>query len=366
MGDIEALQRGEPQVIDTQTLPPGPEVDALLASGVRVYMVVPMFAAGELIGGLSFGGADESFPAEQVSIAQDAAAQFAIAIAQARLYERLQRQAEELELRVAERTQELRTAHAELQATNAELVQLAAELQAAIGELEAFSYSVSHDLRAPLRAIGGFSGILMNQHLDELSSEAQHYLRRVVENTQRMGELIDDLLTFSRLSRRPLQKQLVAPTTIARQVLAELETDYRDRSIEVSIPELPSCRADPHLLKQVFANLLDNALKYTSGRNPAVIQVGCRAAAGEQIYFVQDNGAGFDMRYKDKLFGVFQRLHRVEDFPGTGVGLATVQRIVQRHGGRIWAEAEVDHGASFFFTLEPANSTEREQPSPAR
>ena len=227
----------------------------------------------------------------------------------------------------------------------------AEQLQQANSELEAFAYSVSHDLRAPLRAINGFSRILLEEHAPQLSDEAQHYLHLVRDNAQYMGQLVDDLLAFSRLSRQPLKLQRVVCTDLVRQVLVELGHEHEGRRVDITIGELPVCQADPVLLKQVFVNLLANALKFTRQRDVAVITIGCREDGGERIYFVQDNGVGFDMRYASKLFGVFQRLHSSEEYEGTGVGLAIVQRIIHRHGGRVWAEAVVDQGATFYFTL---------------
>ena len=166
-----------------------------------------------------------------------------------------------------------------------------------------------------------------------------------------MGALIDDLLTFSRLSRLPLQKQTVHTARLVRDSLEELDSERQGRKIDIRISDLPSCHGDPALLKQVWTNLLSNALKYTRKRATAVVEAGCQSDNGEKIYFVRDNGTGFDMQYAHKLFGVFQRLHRADEFEGTGVGLAIVQRIVHRHGGRVWAEAAVDRGATFYFTL---------------
>lgn len=226
------------------------------------------------------------------------------------------------------------------------------ELEAANKELETFSYSVSHDLRAPLRAMDGFSRIALTQHLAELSPAARDALHVVREGSQQMGRLIDELLAFSRLSRQIFRKETVRPGDIVRECLETLRPDTEGRRVEIVTGDLPPCLADFGLLKLVWMNLLSNALKYTRGRDPARIEVGCRQD-GEAIYFVRDNGVGFNMAYADKLFGVFQRLHRAEDFEGTGVGLATAQRIVHRHGGRIWAEAELDRGATFHFTLEP-------------
>jgi PAS domain S-box-containing protein len=231
--------------------------------------------------------------------------------------------------------------------------QRTAQLEAANKELEAFSYSVSHDLRAPLRAIDGFAQKLVREFGAQLPEEAARQLRRVRENARQMGQLIDDLLTFSRLGRQPLRKQTVGPADLVRQVLEELRPEREGRRVEIRAGSLPPCQGDPALLKQVFTNLLGNALKYSRKRDPAVIDVGAREGdrPGECVYFVRDNGAGFDMRYAGKLFGVFQRLHPVEDYEGTGVGLAIVQRIIHRHGGRIWAEGQVDRGAEFAFTL---------------
>ena len=210
---------------------------------------------------------------------------------------------------------------------------------------------ISHDLRAPLRAINGFARILLEEHAPDLSEEAQEYCHLMRDNAQHMGQLIDDLLAFSRLSRQPLRKQPVVPAELVRQALHDLRAMQEERPIDFHIGALPPCQADPALLKQVLVNLLSNALKFTSPRQVAVIEVGCREAEGEPVYFVKDNGVGFNMAYADKLFGVFQRLHRAEEYEGTGVGLAIVQRIIHRHGGHLWAEAVVNQGATFFFTL---------------
>jgi PAS domain S-box-containing protein len=227
-----------------------------------------------------------------------------------------------------------------------------AELEAANKELDSFSYSVSHDLRAPLRAIDGFARILVEEHAPQLSAEASRYLALVRDGTQRMGQLVDDLLALSRLTRQPLRAALLAPGDLARQALEELGSEQEGRSVEITLGDLPACRGDAGLLRQVFVNLLSNALKFTRHREVAVIEVGSHEGGdGTPVFFVKDNGAGFDMAYVDKLFGVFKRLHRQDDFEGTGVGLAIVRRIVERHGGRIWAEAEPDRGAVFSFTL---------------
>ena len=336
MGDVDALKRGEPQIIDTGRLPPGPERDALLASGVELYMAMPMIAGGELIGAISFGGKPGPFPPEQVTIAREVATQLAIAMVQARLYDRVRRQAEELERRVRERT---------------------AALQAANEELEAFSYSVSHDLRAPLRAMDGFAAILAADHSERLDADGRRLLQRVRANSQRMGQLIDDLLAFSRLARQPLSKRPVQFAELVNEIVGELRPDYDGRAIEFSVGELGEVEADRALLKQALANLLGNAIKFTRHTDTPVIEIGCDAAAERdgKIYYVKDNGAGFDARYADKLFNVFQRLHRADEYEGTGVGLAIVQRVIRRHGGTVWAEAKPGEGATFFFTLHASS-----------
>ncbi|MGH8094481.1 MAG: PAS domain S-box protein [Chthoniobacterales bacterium] len=229
--------------------------------------------------------------------------------------------------------------------------QRTADLETANEELESFSYSVSHDLRAPLRAVDGFSQALLEDFAEQLPEEARHYLQTIRQSAQRMGALIDDLLTFSRLSRLPLDRQPVSAEVLVKYALAELALQKEGRAVEIRIAELAPCEGDPALLRQVWINLLSNALKYTRRREHAVIEVGSRMENGETVYFVTDNGTGFDMRYANKLFGVFQRLHRSDEFEGTGVGLAIAQRVVHRHHGRIWADAEPDRGASFFFTL---------------
>jgi PAS domain S-box-containing protein len=226
------------------------------------------------------------------------------------------------------------------------------ELEAANKELEAFSYSVSHDLRAPLRAIDGFSRILLSEHAKDLPPEAMEFLNDIRTNSRMMGQLIDDLLKFSRLSRHPIQKVRIQTAELVRVCLEELKRSETGRDIRVKIGELPDCWADQGLLKQVWINLIANAFKYSSKRAVTEIEIGSgNDAAGEPYYFIQDNGIGFDMRYVHKLFGVFQRLHRAEDYEGAGVGLATVQRVIHRHGGNVWAEGEPNRGAKFYFTL---------------
>ncbi len=226
-----------------------------------------------------------------------------------------------------------------------------AKLEAANQELEAFSYSVSHDLRAPLRAVDGFSQAVLEDYAALLPEEGRRYLETIRQGAQKMGELIDDLLAFSRLSRQPLRFQEINTVSLVRGVLEDLRLDETGRQLDVRLGDLPPCQGDPALLRQVWINLLSNAVKYTRKRDQAVVEIGGEATPEGNVYFVRDNGTGFDMRYYDKLFGVFQRLHRSEDYEGTGVGLAIVQRIIHRHGGRVWAESAVDQGACFSFNL---------------
>jgi len=250
----------------------------------------------------------------------------------------------ELNARVQQMEAEIFQSSQKLQATNQ-------QLEAANKELESFSYSVSHDLRAPLRAVNGFAGIVLEEFGPQLPAMAQRYLERIRMGGQQMGELIDDLLAFSRLSRQALKRQRVDTTQLVQGVLDDLAAQREGRQLEVQIGTLPHCSGDPALLKQVWINLISNAIKYTRGREPARIEINCEPDHGEDIYFVRDNGTGFDMQYAHKLFGVFQRLHRADEFEGTGVGLAIVQRIIHRHGGRVWAEAHQGQGAIFRFTL---------------
>ncbi len=226
-----------------------------------------------------------------------------------------------------------------------------AELEAANQELESFSYSVSHDLRAPARHVQGYVELLKKRAEPKLDEEERRFLAAITSAAERMGRLIDDLLRFSRLGRQSLSKQRLDLAVLVQGVWQELSKEEPARDIEFKMGDLPVCRGDSSLLQQVFINLLSNARKFTRKQPKPLIEIGWREQGQEEVYFVRDNGAGFDARQAGKLFGVFQRLHRAEDFEGNGVGLSIVQRIIQRHGGRIWAEGEVDRGATFFFTL---------------
>jgi signal transduction histidine kinase/DNA-binding NarL/FixJ family response regulator len=271
----------------------------------------------------------QGFTADDERVIRALAAQLGAAWESMMLYAQLDR-------RVAERTRELELANE---------------------ELESFSYSVSHDLRGPLQSISGFAAVLDRKFAEALPPEARRYLDLVQRSARRMETLIDELLRFSRLSHEPLGViKPVSMNRLARECLEDLAPEITRRRIEVVMGELPDATGSATLLRQVLANLLGNAVKYTRRQEQARVQVGCEPTGGEPVYFVRDNGAGFDMQYADSLFGVFRRLHTDDEFEGTGIGLATVQRIVVRHGGRIWAKAAVGKGATFFFTLGAVSS----------
>jgi two-component system, sensor histidine kinase and response regulator len=249
--------------------------------------------------------------------------------------------------------QELKQREQEIRNLNADLEQRAADLEAANRDLESFSYSVSHDLRAPLRGVAGCVGMIEEDFGEELSPEVLRLLRAIRSDCHRMARLIEDLLAFSRLGRQPVKTRAVSLDELVGEILVELRPEYEGRDIRFSVGELGMTQADPALLKQALVNLLSNAIKFTGKAERPSVEVGSRSdpASGGTVYFVKDNGAGFDMRHAGKLFAVFERLHRQEEYEGTGVGLAIVKRIVQRHGGRVWAEGTVGRGATFYFSL---------------
>ncbi|MBJ6726200.1 hypothetical protein JFN93_15900 [Geomonas sp. Red875] len=244
-----------------------------------------------------------------------------------------------------------RRAERRINELNLELNRHVLQLESANKELEAFSYTVSHDLRAPIRHITGYVELLEKRDLSGLDEKSLHYLQVISEAAQRMGVLIDDLLSFSRMGRAEMTRSPVDMAALVREVVNELTADLPERDVAVEVAPLPVVTGDRAMLRQVLVNLIGNAVKFTQPRPQSRIQVGAVAETGETAFFVRDNGVGFDMRYQDKLFGLFQRLHSLEEFEGTGVGLANVQRIVHRHGGRVWAEGELEHGATFWFTL---------------
>ncbi len=247
--------------------------------------------------------------------------------------------------------QELRGSRDDLNKANEKLAEHTAQLEAANKELEAFSYSVSHDLRTPLRAIDGFSHILLDDYADKLDNEGKRLLDVVRDNTQKMGRLIDDILKFSRTSRLEMSFSAIDLEKLAREVCEELQPSPASEKLQIEIEPIPPAKGDRAMMRQVFINLLSNAIKFSRAREPARIKVGGSVEGNEAIYYVKDNGVGFDMQYADKLFGVFQRLHAVNEFEGTGIGLAIVKRIITRHGGRVWAEGKLNEGATIYFAL---------------
>jgi len=298
--------------------------------GLRFHASVPIWAGERALGVMNLVGSERGlFSEEDTGNLYSVGIQLGIALARARLSERL-----------AERT---------------------AQLQSSNRELESFSYSVSHDLRAPLRHIEGYVAMLIEDTAGKLAAEPQRYLKVIVEASRHMGELIDNLLVFSRMGRVEMSQTRVELEMLVQEAVRDLEMATRGRNIGWTIPPLPAVTGDRAMLKQALANLLGNAVKYTRPRDPAQIEMGCAGEEdGRVILFVRDNGVGFDMQYADKLFGVFQRLHRADEFEGTGIGLANVRRIITRHGGRVWAEAVPDQGATFYFTLEPSLSDQPE------
>jgi len=295
----------------------------------------------------------------------------------------LARSAATLEARVAERTAEAARANEQLQQEILDrrrteqslrysetllrrlhedledhIAERTSELTRTIGELEAFSYSISHDLRAPLRAINGFAAILREEHAERLDSDGDELLMKIETNASKMAQLIDGLLDFSRLARAESVSTEIDMTALARGVAAELAGEPAGRSVEIVVGNLPGVVGDEAMLRQVWANLISNAIKFSAPRAAPRIDIGGEARDGERVFHVRDNGVGFDMTYAEKLFGVFNRLHRTDEFPGVGVGLALTRRIVTRHGGRIWADSRDGEGATFHFAL-PATPVKR-------
>ncbi len=310
---------------------------------VRANLVVPLLQGHHLWGLLCIHQCygPRQWQETEVEFVQQIAEHLGVALYHAELMA-------ELRAEILERQQ----AEERAQALNQELRQVIIELRAVNKELEAFSYSVSHDLRAPLRSIDGFSQALLEDCSDQLDDSGQDYLRRIRSATQRMGLLIDDLLTLSRVTRSDMHLETVNLSRVASQICMELQQSQPDRQVEFVVQPGLIAQGDVRLMQVLLENLLNNAWKFTSKHPHARIEFG-QIDRNESIsaYFVRDDGAGFDMAYSDKLFGPFQRLHGIQEFPGNGIGLATVQRIVHRHGGRVWAEGAVEHGATFYFTL---------------
>ena len=340
---IQTLSKNRPVLINDLTVlaDPPPVFQNLIKEGLRSLCILPLLSQNNLVGAFNMSSeAPGFFDEEKINLGREVANQVAIALTQSNLVKELRDLNAELEERVLERT---------------------AQLQTSNKELESFSFSVSHDLRAPLRGIAGFSEALNSEYADVLGEDGKHYLARIQGNTQRMARLIDDLLSLARVTRREMKQEQVDLSKVAGEIFEELRAQEPQRQVEFEIEERAIVRGDAGLLKIALANLLGNAWKFTSARAEAKIQFGAlpqtslpqdengERRAGEKVFFVRDNGAGFNMTYAHKLFGAFQRLHSVDQFPGTGIGLATAQRIINRHGGRIWVEAEVDKGATFYF-----------------
>ncbi|MEW6160332.1 MAG: ATP-binding protein [Verrucomicrobiota bacterium] len=317
------MLHGEPAVIEDIYADARIPADAYRPTFVKSLVMVPIRKT-KPVGAIGNYWAHRHCPRpEEVKILQALADSTSVAMEKVQLYA-------DLERKVADRT---------------------ARLQALNEELEAFSYSVSHDLRAPLRHIAGFAEMLQTAAHDLLPPECQRHLNIISDSARRMSVLIDQLLEFSRMSRAEMSPDRIDMNQLVEEARRELEADIGNRDVQWQIEPLPMVRGDRALLKQVWLNLLSNAVKYTRRRHQAVIRIEARTGEDEIEFLVQDNGAGFDMQWKDKLFGVFERLHHEEDFEGTGIGLANVRRIVARHGGRTWATGEVDRGATFYFTL---------------
>ncbi|MBU0755471.1 MAG: hypothetical protein KJ645_10060 [Planctomycetes bacterium] len=287
--------------------------------------------AGELVGQIALSNSTRAYTDRDLDAINRIAEFYALAIQHKRAEEKIRQLNQKLEQRVLDRT---------------------AQLEAANKELEAFAYSVSHDLRAPLRHIDGFLELLQEKAGTVLDDQSRHYMDTISNSAKKMGQLIDDLLSFSRMGRHGMVIQQVDLGILVRDVIRDLEPDAAGRDIEWRIGDLPAVCVDVAMLRMVLDNLISNALKFTQPRQQARIEIGSLSGrTTEAVIFVRDNGVGFDMAYADKLFGVFQRLHRAEEFEGTGIGLATVHRIIARHGGRTWAEGKVDRGATFYFSL---------------
>lgn len=318
-------------------------IDLLEQFQAQAYAIAPIMIGETLWGLLAVyqNTSPRAWDATEINLLTQMGTLVGIALQQAALFS-------ELHYEIEERRQMEQS----LRQREAELHQLNRKLEATNRELESFSYSVSHDLRAPLRGIDGFSQALLEDYYDQLDTTAKDFLTRIRSATQRMGQLIDDLLALSRLTRQDMKREPVDLSAIARAIATDLQQEYPERRVTVSIQAGLHGVGDLRLFQLMMRNLLDNAWKFTAKQPQAQIEFSSLTQPdGQCVYFVRDNGAGFDMAYAEQLFGAFQRLHSLKEFPGTGIGLATVQRIIHRHGGRVWAEAAVNQGATFYFVL---------------
>jgi K+-sensing histidine kinase KdpD len=329
----EGLRAGETEVISVEAYEPVPEAEARIREmGLRSVLCLPMVVEEEVIGIIHVGRTEpDAFTEDDWQVGRELADHMAIALRQSQLLEEVQAQRERLEERVRERTE----------------------------ELESFTYSVSHDLRTPLRAIDGYTRILKEEHADQLDEEGRRLLDTVYESTQTMGTLIDDLLTLSRLGRREMHRVSIDVAALAQEAFDELTRAQPALAEDVTFTceALPKALGDRSMIRQVLINLLSNALKFTQQEEAPHVEVGAEDRGDEIVYFVRDNGVGFSMEYADKLFGVFERLHDEDAFEGTGVGLALVERIVRRHDGTVWGKGTEGKGATIFFTLPPPDET---------
>jgi light-regulated signal transduction histidine kinase (bacteriophytochrome) len=299
---------------------------------IKSLISVPLVIREKVYGimTLLLEGQERKFDEDDLELAKEIARRASLAIENGRLYQEAQDLNTELESRVASRT-------AELESTNK--------------ELESFSYSVSHDLRAPLRSIDGFSNLILKKYNELLDEQGKDFFMRVMNASQQMGHLIDDLLKISRITRIEMNREITDLSEMAETIAAELKSAQPDRNAIILIQPDMIANVDRNLMQIALRNLLDNSWKYSRNQSITKIDFGTTRMEGKTVYYIRDNGVGFDMKYVDKLFGAFQRLHSTTEFEGTGIGLATVQRIIRRHAGKIWVEGEVDAGATFYFTL---------------